>query len=628
MGQGTSKTPSPTTVQSKADGSNLESFTKSQIIDSFYKTCLSTVASYFEIKSLLTKLNIVNLEDQPISRTDLLGLFKLPEDVENEEYSETLNFLFESLKVLGKSPFIADYRPSDSSPITTNTLIISAFFHSHTFEKVLPDYDYLKLLFISLCLADSTAKKDPASEANEKVTRNVEKKASANFTEIHIEDPYVCEVHGEDKQIQWLTVKSIQTFDEIDITKLRLKWKDLTNVITLLLFILSMAIGPRDDKDVNLYWAESVKYASSMVKYLDLDQSADVTFPVFKSGIERGFPKFFQRGFQLFFSGLLDHHKVKAVEVDKEPKVETGIKKSGAKFPKFKPSKLLSYSTIAFLSSISLKLSNSMIFSPQNLVKLYSGSEAGFSIRSLESKIFKWQAPTIFLVSGKRLKNKTITTNKRYQQFNDEFPRYFRSHQEAKRPWQSDNDKITYAVVVSQPWRISNKKNFGDENCFIVSIEPHFDVYQSQHNPVLKGQSCYFNTLGLGIGFGNDQPINKNGVKKYLPGDVSLTIESNLEFAVFRHTVTPSSSNSSRYFDKSNQAQLSQEDFEDRFMITDLEVWGVGSMKELEEQKRQWEWEAKQAEARQSVNINSLGEERAFLEMVGLVGNRGSGGSI
>ena len=32
-------------------------------------------------------------------------------------------------------------------------------------------------------------------------------------------------------------------------------------------------------------------------------------------------------------------------------------------------------------------------------------------------------------------------------------------------------------------------------------------------------------------------------------------------------------------------------------MITYLEVWGIGSTKELEEQRKQWEWEEKQAQA-------------------------------
>ena len=133
----------------------------------------------------------------------------------------------------------------------------------------------------------------------------------------------------------------------------------------------------------------------------------------------------------------------------------------------------------------------------------------------------------------------------------------------------------------------------------------------------------------MGLGFGNLQPLNKNGHQKYYPGDVSLTIEANLEFAIFRHLAQLTQSNTTNFFHPSSVVgQLGNGgNFEDRFTITDLEVWGIGSMKELDEQRKQWEWEEKQANARQSVNVRSMGEERAFLEMAGLVGNHGSYGS-
>ncbi|KAM9923335.1 hypothetical protein OXX80_011582 [Metschnikowia pulcherrima] len=131
----------------------------------------------------------------------------------------------------------------------------------------------------------------------------------------------------------------------------------------------------------------------------------------------------------------------------------------------------------------------------------------------------------------------------------------------------------------------------------------------------------------MGIGFGNEQPVNKNNTRRHLPGSVSLTIEANLEFGIFRHIVN-AGANTPRFFETSSQDTVRDQDYEDRFMITDLEVWGVGSTKELDEQRKQWEWEEKQAQARQGVNLRNLGEERAFLEMAGLVGNQGSGGSV
>lgn len=284
-------------------------------------------------------------------------------------------------------------------------------------------------------------------------------------------------------------------------------------------------------------------------------------------------------------------------------------------------SKLVNEPTISLLSAILAGMGGKLAgisLSRKNLVKLYLGSESGFSIRSLELKIFKWHAPTILLVSGKRLK----TSNKRYETFDSEYPRYFRSLENPLRDWQHANDTITYAVLVHQPWKISNKMNFGDFNTTIISLQPFVNVFKGR-----TPESIYFNTLGMGLGFGNAQPINKNTVRRYCPGSVSLTIEANLEYAVFRHI--PSLANSGlNFFQTASQPDLSRQDYEDRFLITDLEVWGVGSTKELEEQRKQWEWEKKLAEARQSVNLNSMKEDRALLEMVGLVGNHGLGGSV
>ena len=115
------------------------------------------------------------------------------------------------------------------------------------------------------------------------------------------------------------------------------------------------------------------------------------------------------------------------------------------------------------------------------------------------------------------------------------YPLYFRSLESPKKDWQDDNDKMTYAVIINLPWKNSNKNNFGDEDTVILNLLPRFDFYKSVHNPVLNGKLIYFNNLGMGLGFGDSQPINKNTVKKFLPGDISLTIEANLEFAIFRH---------------------------------------------------------------------------------------------
>lgn len=107
---------------------------------------------------------------------------------------------------------------------------------------------------------------------------------------------------------------------------------------------------------------------------------------------------------------------------------------------------------------------------------------------------------------------------------------------------------------------------------------------------------------------------------QYAFGDVSLTLEPSFEYGVFRNV-------GSETF-QSSQIRNSA-DFEDRFAITELEVWGVGADDVLREQAKLWAWEENEAMRRKNVNLSKdIEESRALLELAGLVGggNR-SGGS-
>ena len=112
---------------------------------------------------------------------------------------------------------------------------------------------------------------------------------------------------------------------------------------------------------------------------------------------------------------------------------------------------------------------------------------------------------------------------------------------------------------MNHSWVHSNKTNFGDGVTTIISLLPRLEVYNSIKALALSPGLVYFNNLGMGIGIGNHQPINKSNNRRYLPGTVSLTIESNLEFAVFRHV--PGARNlSENFFNTSKNAFLSSQD--------------------------------------------------------------------
>ncbi|ODV80998.1 uncharacterized protein CANTADRAFT_188088 [Suhomyces tanzawaensis NRRL Y-17324] len=627
-------------VEAHPNGAILENFSKDQLTK-LYKIRCSLLLREVEVKAITSKLNIDSLHQTALTPGDLTQLLGLAHAELPDEHPiyKTVKLLYGSFKVLGTLPFLLDAL-SNTGELTLEDLIKANVIHSGRYKKIFSNnYDYLKLIFISLAWADV-----------EHSDSSLETKSKPSAEDSVADDAQVVEVSrpltGEEppeilaRIIKWETFNTINNFDDTDLTKLSLKAYDLLLLITFFLILSSV---PRQSHLVmkeamvkNLErWSEFEASGIAMLRYFNINITTSnlatltLTYEEFKEGFSC-FPDFLRESFEFIFKrGIFSSIDEKELpkEAPKEEPEEASPKKKGG-FPKFKESRLINDPSISLIRNIVKSLGSEIEVSNQNLIKLYLGSESGFSIRSLELKIFKWQAPTLFIVSGKRLRNKTISTNKRYEQFNTEYPRFFKLLDSNLMEWQTSNDKITYAVLVNQPWRHSNKKNFGDEETVIMSLLPRVDVHKSVHNPVLNGELIYFNNTGLGVGFGNSQPLNKAGVKKYLPGDVSLTVEMNLEFAVFRHIVGLKT-NSATYFKGSSQHQIRTTDFEDRFMITDLEVWGIGSTKELEEQRKQWEWEEKQAEARQSVNLKNLGEERAFLEMVGLVGNHNSsGGSV
>lgn len=652
-----------------AASATLGLFTKEKTLDLFQTLCYLKLQTV-EIKSICTKLNITNITENPsLSYSDLAYVLGLSEskdqdnDAVNPKFGYVIKLLYESLKVMGRFPFLQDYTTkSPTDALTLNDLIISAFFHTGRYKKSLSaDYDYLKLVFITLGFASQRSIGEEPEEKQEEKTAD-KPQVTEKFAEGDLET-FLIEVKKnplpdmEDtkeflaRRVLWDTFSYVQSFDEIDIDALHINAYDLVQVFTLFLILTSVPrkkhnlMQSHTIKNISSRWDEFEAEAIHLVRYIDINITASnyktvqVNYQDFKAGVNNSVKDLFKNNFmRLFKDGLLsavhssqieEESKLPVEPVQPDPKIPPPkITRKKISFPKFEESNLVNDPTLAIISSCMQSIGSEIEVSRENLVKLYDGSQSGFSIRSLELKVFKWQAPTLLLVSGKRLKTKTAKSNKRYQQFITEYPRFFRSQDESRKEWQDDHDTVTYAILIKQPWRASNKKNFGDENTVMMCISPRVDYFKSMKNPIHHGELIYFNNLGLGLGFGNDQPISKNNFKKYLPGDVSLTIEANLEFGVFRH-IASLGTNSTAYFETSQQSQTKFSDYEDRFVITDLEVWGIGSTDELEEQKRQWEWEEKQAEARQSVNLKSIGEERAFLEMVGLVGNNNaSGGSI
>ncbi|KAK9450897.1 TLD-domain-containing protein [Limtongia smithiae] len=466
-----------------------------------------------------------------------------------------------------------------------------------------------------------------------------------------------------EKITSWYDLDLIKTYDSINIELLRISPTSLYH-----LFVLLLAIGPLQGPEPISLYAEHftepkiTKYreiAKSMTRSFypkwtiddPTDQSSvmenGISYSRFYTVIKSVMPFAFD-GLAIIFEHFLFNQKyVPDAEADKpkfavpefvgsptdhpfaspndhdgleeledEEFESTNSKHTIVKAPRIpEATKLMGAPMIAQLATF-MDVNSFQLYG--GLKKLYVGSEAGFSMGSFEQKVFKWNAPTILLVHGYMLSNQPRGARERA--FFDQLPpvRYGNSAGYVKK----HSDEVLFGAVVNTAWKLSNKACFGDASTALFQLSPIQDVFR----PTSYNENYAYFSKNLGIGFGNLPPKQNshqnNGLPQYSFGDVSLTLEHSLEFGVFRHV-------GSETF-KSSQIR-EHVDFEDRFAITELEVWGVGADDVLRQQQQLWQWEEAEALRRKNVNLSKdIEESRALLEMAGLVGGGGkhSGGSV
>ncbi|KAI6711703.1 hypothetical protein PZA11_006336 [Diplocarpon coronariae] len=248
---------------------------------------------------------------------------------------------------------------------------------------------------------------------------------------------------------------------------------------------------------------------------------------------------------------------------------------------------------------------------------LYSGGDAGFSMGSFETKVFNWRAPTILLVSGNRISDPPDSGQGRA--FSDTLP--FKRF-----PDSSKSTHMVFGVYVGQHWRQTHKECFGDADTLLFELEPVHEVY---HASSINKDYISFSkppSAHSGIAFGCPPPKPKQtaGLSTHVNlGAVSLALDSSFQFGVFTHNYTSGGG-------AFHNSETRKFDFQDRFEVESLEVWGCGGDTEAEQQRQRWAWEEREADARRRVNLGTgdLEADRALLEMAGLIGNNRSGGSM
>ncbi|EJS41721.1 YOR118W [Saccharomyces arboricola H-6] len=567
MGQSSS-----TGSRNEEGSSSSRKFSNNKDVLTYFNNKAQQQVSIPELVSFKGNLEIEDL-NTPITHKSLCKVLHFPQN-----HTILVGIVVNMLRVLSNFPLVnTSYEAITGYGLLKCILLLNKA-RCGKFLKT-KSYDPLKLLFISLSLQKTD--KEELSEENESST-------------------------NRERSIKQI----ITDYDNVDTEVLYLPADFMLQFLSWLL-VLSVTC-PTTNSTLNNdkafdQWDSFKISAMNLVRTMNPDVVSDIdshciTFEQFSTAVKTVMPNLLKP-----LENLMEHCFY----------LENDLVDYDTNLSNIQDSKIM---TPALLAQLSTGLPKELFI--QKLQSLYIGRKSGFSMRSLQAKVFKWMAPSILVVSGMKITNSdeyAAKKNPRYRRFLEEFPKLKDSDQKMDAS-HLNKRKTTFAVYIDDPWKVTNKEYFGDLNTRIIQISPSQDIYKVNQ----KG-TIYFNTIGGGIGIGDKQPLIKSASKRYAPGNVSLTFDSTLEFAVFRHT---------GYGGSLNPGLLSMERkeensfFEVHFLIQDVEVWGCGGEKELEEQIKQMAWEEAESKRRQQINLRSLGEDRALLEMAGLVGQHQGGGSM
>lgn len=517
------------------------------------------------------------------------------------------DLLFKSASFLGSFPFLHSMAPA---PLTLENIIKVIALCQGKYKGLLrPDYDVVKLIFLSFADVENEVKESRKNEGNGPQENIDDEDDLVVFSLLDVD--------------AWDEFEAVQKFDNIQTANCYIAGLNMLRLLSFLLSISKLK-SPAQLAEFSSYfepnnYAKFKRSALNLIRAIDRSvvsendlKNIKITFTQFKPIYDTLFPYVFQPLGELYglllFSNTLNQRRP---SVNQENKIE-GLLSEEVQ------TKLVNPTTLAQMAAL---FGHDRIYG--RLKKLYVGSDAGFSMRSFESKVFKWNAPTYMLVSGRILnsQHQVHAATGREKSFDEQIPRMTKLT--SKQP----GNTVTFGLYLTAPWKASSKVCFGNHESLLFQLEPVQDKFVSSAG-VLANYAYFSRIHPGGIGAGSAPPQSNphansgHGPKSspYSLGNVSLTLDESLEFGVFRHlglggTYRPS-------------VGRGEEEWEDRFEITEVEVWGSGKDEDLEDQKKRWEWEEREASYRARVNVQSLNEDRALLELAGLVGNHGSGGSM
>lgn len=403
------------------------------------------------------------------------------------------------------------------------------------------------------------------------------------------------------EKIKWNLMPVVQSFDEIEESR-----NIQSNLRKLLMILLPLSVYSLNRKSFELNYNQQIESIMNTIFISNNFEGNSVNHEIFSSNIENFTPKVLDILKKLF-----------------HPMVYKGL--NGNNVCQDKDDLKINYKilNLQLLAQLTTCLDISELNLDINSKPLYQGSKEGYSINSIQSHTLNYKATSILLISGKTIESEKAISRTFFKKY-PKFHPMLKSEMKIK-----EKSKFQVAVIIPTQWRVSNFKNFGTKEFKIIQLSPFQIIYDASKS--IRTEFAYFSNLGCGLGFGLKPPIKSkdikdNSVKFDNIGGVSLVIDNSLEVGNFR--VEDMSIQSSVYC-TSNKNIQNQNLFNDIwFKINEIEIYGLGNLQSLEDQKKALEWEEREAERRRGINTNDYKESRALLELAGIIGGHQSGGSV
>ncbi|KAG9241492.1 TLD-domain-containing protein [Calycina marina] len=587
---------------------------RSELAHRFTQRCFNPLELY-SFKDVFHSLadkqaHISYLKEDTISRfleiPDILGVSSI---------------IFQIVSYLGAFPFGQD------APIILGfePMIMILVVMTERYKRVLQkgSKNRVKLLFRAMAVYD---RKEAQQEEQLNLTKteiNIPKAPSNHITGFAVDEAMEYDEEDDDDDLALAALESVDAIDafkhsDAPMAQSSIPSDNLKKLIMLLLLIAPLGVQEslaRNSERLSGDQLDGLRSTANniLAAFVNVEKFPGVKIHAFTTVISTSLPFLFN-GFNALFE-----HFLFSKNIDFTKRKESAAESAPPAVAPIIEQPLLQETgeilDLNVLSQLSFFIPGSSLF--RRLRLLYSGGDAGFSMGSFETKVFNWRAPTILLVAGNRISDPP--DNGQERAFSDTLaPKRF--------PDSSRSSRVVFGVYLSQPWHQTHKECFGDADTLLFQLSPVHEVF---HASKINTDYASFTKPPIphpGIAFGAPHPKPKAtaGLAPHINlGAVSLVLDSSFEFGVFTHNYTSGGG-------AFHNSQIRKKDWQDRFEIESLEVWGCGGAHEAEEQRKCWEWEEKEAEARRRINIGKgdIEADRALLEMAGLIGGNRSGGSM